>query len=243
MGATSDVFVRLEQGAEALCGRLRRLGFRAEGTLSAGQIHGLLAERSEREGGGCALLLGTDLPEAKLASTLAAAGAALREGSVTGIAVGPLADAARQRLRDAGVSLALPRGFDDEALRFQVNRAFLAARAPGPARRELRAPFPWRATVRVGGRRKEAFVYNLSSGGAFLATARPSPGGASLELELPWPGGSLTLAARVVHTQVPGNLRAERAPLGMGVRFEDLVAARRAELLAAVTERSRALAV
>jgi hypothetical protein len=235
----SQVLVRQDGGAEALCGRLIGLGYRAEVVVSAGQLHALLAadEAAPR-----ALLLAADLPEAPLASALAAAGPALREGRVTGIAMGPWpAEPLRERLREAGFVLALPRGFEDETLRFQINRAFLAARPPGAARRELRAPFAWRATVRADERRKEAFVYSLSRGGAYLATARPSLPGARIALELPLGGQLCALPAVVVHTHVPGNLASPRAPHGMGVRFEALRAAWDGELAALVAERSRAL--
>jgi hypothetical protein len=237
----SQVLVRQDGRAEALCERLSHLGYPAEVVASASQLHGLLsgAEPAHR-----ALLLATALPEGPLASTLAAAGPALREGRVTGIAMGPKPAAAlRERLHELGFSLALPPRFDDATLRFQINRAFLAARPPGPARRELRAPFAWRATVRVGERRKGTLVYSLSRGGAYLATARPSPPGARIVVELPLSGALRALPARVVHTHVPGNLCSARAPHGMGVRFQALCAELEDELASLVSDRSRALLV
>ncbi len=217
---TAQVLVRAGAGAEALCARLARLGFRAEHVVCADRLHSALEERAA---GVRALLLAADLPDAGLATSLAAAAPALREGRVTGVALGtPPGPETADRFREAGFSLVLRRPLSDAVLRFQINRAFLRARCPGTPRCELRAPFDWRVSVRAGDRRKEAFLYSLSLGGAFLETARPSPGGARVAVELPVHGTLHALEATVVHTNVPGNLRSDRGPLGMGVRFDPL---------------------
>ena len=70
------------------------------------------------------------------------------------------------------------------------------------------------------GRSKAASVYTVSSSGAFLATPAPSPRGAQIAIELPVPGLRGRLKARVVMTNVPGNLQHKNLPVGMGVRFE-----------------------
>ncbi|MCC6642692.1 MAG: PilZ domain-containing protein [Deltaproteobacteria bacterium] len=123
------------------------------------------------------------------------------------------------RLRAAGTELALWEPYDDARLRFQINRS-LAAPEQESVRREQRAPTDWRARVRGGGREKEALVYSVSPGGAFLATPRPSMRGAQVCIELPLPAGSLSLEGRVLYTNVPGNLRRSDLPIGMGVVFD-----------------------
>jgi hypothetical protein len=228
----------VDPAAEALVARLRRLGFHPDVKVCASALGAALANPEARG----ALLVSAGAPVDRLDATLAAAGPALRAGRVVGLVVGEPATATAERLRDAGFALRLPAAADDGLLRFQVNRAFVAARAGGAPRCELRAPFGWRVGVRVGPRAKEASLYSLSTGGAFLETARPSPTGAACEVELPLPGGPRALAARVVHTNVPGNLHRPEAPLGMGVHFraapeplrralERLVAQRGAELV------------
>ena len=69
---------------------------------------------------------------------------------------------------------------------------------------------------------KRAAIYSLSTGGAFLETPRPSLSGAQVEVSFLTPDGELTLAARVLYTNTPGNLSQPKLPLGMAVRFEDL---------------------
>jgi len=71
-----------------------------------------------------------------------------------------------------------------------------------------------------GGREKEALVYSVSPGGAFLATPRPSMRGARVSVQLPLPAGNLSLDGRVLYTNVPGNLQRPDLPVGMGVAFD-----------------------
>jgi hypothetical protein len=67
---------------------------------------------------------------------------------------------------------------------------------------------------------KSASLYTLSAGGAFVETPRPAPRKAPVSLELVMPDRDLGIEARVVYTNVPGNLRRENLPVGMGIRFE-----------------------
>lgn len=135
------------------------------------------------------------------------------------VAVGPAPDeSVRAALREAGVDRALWEPYDDGTLRFIVNEELLEE-DEFRARGEQRVPTTLLARVEVGGRLKDALVYNLSVTGAYLETPRPSMRGARLVLELPIPDGDVRVGAEVVYTNVPGNLQRSALPLGMGVRF------------------------
>ena len=147
----------------------------------------------------------------------------LDDEHTTILAGGPYpSDTMRDELRNAGITLACFEPIDDAALRFQVNRCFVVAAEPpsAKARSALRAPLGWPVQVQIGARRKEGSLYDLSNGGAFIETERPSLSGARVELLLPLGDGSVAVPGEVVHTNVPGNLRKARAPIGMGIRFD-----------------------
>lgn len=227
--------------ASPLRRRLRGLGFCVRQIGEPGELP-LLTNRADLPSR--ALLLDTGLPPARISAFLAPLSRLLAAGEMSGLAVGRApATVLRERLREAGVSLALWLPFDDRTLRFQVNRAFLRTRSEGPARAELRAPLPWRVILRAGERRREAHLYNLSQGGAFLETARSSVVGARLEVELQLAGGRASLSADVRHTNVTGNLLRPQLPIGMGVRFRDPDPAIRRDLAEIVVQRNRDLLV
>jgi len=168
----------------------------------------------------------------------------LDEGDLVGLVFGERpAPEASESFEQLGFTLTLWQPFDDHTLRFQLNRAFLRGRRMGAARTELRVPMDCRARVSGGHRSKEAFVYSLSRRGAFLATPRPSATGARVEVNLMLPDRQLTLPARVMHTNVPGNLQRACAPIGMGVRFLDPSPHVQLELDRIVESRHRALIV
>jgi hypothetical protein len=98
-------------------------------------------------------------------------------------------------------------------------------------------------TIRAGGRRKEARLYNLSQRGAFLETARPSMVGAEIEVGFQLPDGPSSLPASVLHTNVTGNLRRPHLPIGMGIRFTDPSPSISDDLGRIVVQRSRDLVV
>ncbi|HVP31821.1 MAG TPA: PilZ domain-containing protein [Myxococcota bacterium] len=189
-----------------------------------------------------AALLPPDLPVADLRGALAA----LRDRAarrLVFLAVGARPEAeGLARLRDAGVELSVWNPIDDGVLRFQLNRA-VSSFSGESLRRELRAPTDWRVRFFSGGRPKDATLYSLSAGGAFLSTQRPSLRGAEVAVELPLPAESIAVRGRVLYTNVPGNLMRPSLPLGMAVEFralgEDVVDSIRRS----VAERSLALVV
>jgi hypothetical protein len=162
--------------------------------------------------------------------------------SLSGIVFGPRPTAQlRAYLAELGFMLALWRPFDDNALRFQINRALAGGPRMGPTRRELRVPMDCHARVTSGNRAKDAIIYSLSQSGAFLATPCPSAKGARVEVDLQLPDRPLSLSARVMHTNVPGNLQRPGAPVGMGVRFLDASHHAQHELACVVEARRRTL--
>jgi hypothetical protein len=83
-------------------------------------------------------------------------------------------------------------------------------------------------------------VYNLSTGGAYLETMRPSQVGIKVAVEMPLPWNTLDLEAEVVSTNVTGNLRKENLPRGMGVKFLGLSKSNEVVLAKYVDERAQA---
>lgn len=219
--------------------RLRTLGFlavRAKTPEEALQ----LAESPRYDF--AAALLPFDLPAADLRGALSS----LRDRAsrrLACVAVGTRPDAeGLSRLRDAGVELAVWNPIDDGVLRFQLNRA-VSSFAGESLRRELRAPTDWRVRFLAGGRSKDATLYSLSAGGAFLSTQRPSTRGADVAVELPLPAESVAVRGRVLYTNVPGNLMKGTLPLGMAVQFAGVGADVVDSIRHAVAERALALVV
>jgi Tfp pilus assembly protein PilZ len=152
--------------------------------------------------------------------------------------------AGRERLRQAGVPLALFDPVDTHTLRFQLNRALAGRRLSSARRRTVRAPSDRPAGVQLAARRKEGRLYSVSATGAFVAIDQPTVARTRIDLEVSLPDtGLLTLPARVVMTNVPGNLARTSLPWGMGVQFEDVDEAASVALLVYAQERFRKLAV
>jgi CheY-like chemotaxis protein len=127
----------------------------------------------------------------------------------------------QEELRRAGVEFALWNPFDDAALRFVLNEAVQDPSA-GESRHVLRAPTTMLARVFSAAGQKAALVYNLSEGGAYLETLRPTSAKGHIRVEIPLPTGTVTLEAQVVTTNVPGNIQKANLPMGMGVEFTDV---------------------
>jgi hypothetical protein len=126
-----------------------------------------------------------------------------------------------EELHGAGVEFALWEPFDDAALRFVLNEAHQDPNS-GESRNVPRAPTAMLARVFSAAGQKAALVYNLSEQGAFLETLRPTSAKGHVRVELPLPAGTVTLAARVVTTNVPGNIQKPNLPMGMGVEFTEV---------------------
>jgi hypothetical protein len=146
--------------------------------------------------------------------------------------------AARQRF--------LLKPFHERELRFVLNRALFDpdrnffGRDKNKVRHELRAPTTLGARIVVSGREKPALVYNLSVGGCYLETLRPTLVGGALEVALPLPEGEFRVAGRVVLTNVPGNLERANLPRGMAIEFLRVAPEAREAIQHYVLERARA---
>jgi len=170
----------------------------------------------------CVVMIPTDFHHDKLKKALKSLCAASSSSEVMLVSVGRQpTPAKRKELKSAGLKLALWEPYDEGTLRFQLNRA-LGGDRDHHKRRTLRVPTYLLARVFVGGRTKDAVVYSLSEGGAFLETQRASMEGAQLSLELRLPGGPIETQGGVLFSNVPGNLQRPNLPLGMGLRFTDI---------------------
>lgn len=205
--------------AWALAERASKLGFRVVRSKTPEEAIALRAERGFQFG---AVLIDSQFPATDLRNALEAIRSRLESSELAFIATGPCPDdETRARLKDGGVELALWDPIGDHTLRFQLNRA-LANIHPNFMRGEPRVPTDWRVCVFMGGRQKSADVYSISRGGAFLATPQPSMFGSEIAVEFPLPTGRTTMDARVIYTNVPGNLKSPKLPNGMAVRFNAL---------------------
>lgn len=200
--------------------RIREMGYRLLPTKTPDQAERLLVDHGSEIG---AMVIPVDLPAFDLGAALRFLRRLEPTGELTFVAAGCCADAdGRRLLRSAGVELALWNPVDDHTLRFQINRALAESEIVLGNRQALRAPTDWPAIVWAGQRCKSARIYAISADGAYLSTMRPSLPNAPLGLEFPLPSGRVRVNARVVSTNVPGNLLRRQLPLGMAVRFEDL---------------------
>jgi len=234
LGAESPPMQRLSQ-------RIARLGYRTLPAKTPEQAHVLLRISRSMIG---AVVLPPELPVLDLRRALCFMSALVFGSELVFLAAGPPpVSEERRRLRDAGVGLALFDPVDEATLRFQVNRALAGSLVVRGRRGALRAPGAWPVRVRVGSRCKETSLYDLSSSGAWLVTEAPSPRSSRVQVELPRELGGAALPARVVRTNVPGNLRQWNLPLGMSVVFEDPPLETEAAIHLWAEERLRALAV
>ncbi len=142
-------------------------------------------------------------------------------------------------LRRAGVHFALFDPFTDEELRFVVNEAHHAG-SPDVPRVDQRVPTHMRARVTTKTGERVAVVCNLSTVGSYLATPRPALRGGSVHVMFPLDDGEIEVTGLVMWNNVPGNLRRQNAPVGMGVRFTDVPPEAKAALERFIGERAKA---
>jgi hypothetical protein len=175
------------------------------------------------EGGGAAHVVFLPMhPGPRLARLLDAVRQASRRSGVSFVAVGrrPSAEE-REILRLAGVGTCLQDPVAESQLRFAVNQAGYEDR-DGRCRKSVRVPTALAARVIGGMGAREALVYSLSEGGAYLETPRVTVAGAQLTLQLPLPAGTVSVDAHVLYHNVVGNLQQENLATGMGVEFIDM---------------------
>ncbi len=182
------------------------------------------------------------VPSSRVSEPLAEELAALRAAApsrLRGAVVGPRPSHLEVKgFRAAGFEYGAFDPCTDSELRCVLN---LTLYDPGgwKSRTEMRVPTPLQARISARGREKTARLYTLSLSGAFLATERPLMDGASLRVEVPLPSGPVTLQARVVWSNVPGNLLQPNTPLGMGVHFVRVPAEEGEAIAFYVDERER----
>jgi len=221
--------------------RLRRMGYRAMRAKTPEQAFALVEEARHCV---AAALIPPDLAVANLRAALDSMSARAPGGAIGWVLTGPCPNEdVLSEMRDAGVKLALWEPLDDARLRFQVNRALAGVDTALLRRNAMRAPLEVPAQIIQAGRSKEARVYTLSLGGVYLETTRPAMRGATIDVELDmWPSPIRTRGV-VGYTSVPGNLKKNNLPVGMGVRFEGLDEGGASRIRRAVAEVSLQLAV
>lgn len=228
---------------ELLRARLGRMGYRAIPAKTPDQARALLRVAGSRVG---AVIVPSDLPVMNLRSALLSL-RTLASQELVFLAAGRAPDEdGRQRLREAGVELAVFDPCDPHTLRFQANRALAGdARRLRDRRRTVRAPADWPVVIHAGGGRvKEGRVYSISPSGAFVAVQQPSMPRSRVRLDLALPAGArVSAAARVVMTNVPGNVMRRSLPFGMGVQFDQLSEPDSVALLVYAQERFRSLSL
>ena len=226
-----DRLARLEQVLESLGHPVARVESRSG-------AHALLIDRGDAR---AAVVCG-DISERDAAAEIGALRSLAPSRPLTVLALGPRPDlAARQRLRAAGVDLALDEAMDPHVLRFQINRAL--APPDAPPRRATRAPIDLEVEIRTGFQRRLERVYTLSASGAYLLTDQPLRRGRRLTVDLPVGMLRPRARARVVLSNPAESPAHPGLPPGMAVAFSGLDGPAAAVFDRLVAERLAALAL
>jgi len=228
---------------ELLRARLGRMGYRAVPAKTPDQARSFLRVAGPRVG---AVVIPSDLPVMNLRGALASLRMLGGGDDLVFLAGGrDPGPEGRRKLRDAGVELAIFDPCDTHTLRFQVNRALSGHKRLRGRRRTVRAPADWPVVIHTGsGRVKEGRIYSISASGAFVTVQQPCMTRARVSLDLAVPqSGRVAATARVVMTNVPGNVMRRNLPFGMGVQFENLSEAVSVSLLVYAQERFRSLSL
>jgi hypothetical protein len=167
----------------------------------------------------------TQRPPAELKKLLKSMRKAHRRTGGRFVGVGERPSAAeRKLLESAGVEVCLSDPIGDAQLRFALNQAGYQSQE-GRSRSGARVPTALVASIVTGTGEREAFVYSLSAGGAYMETNRPTMAGGRLKISLPLPAATIAVDARALYNNVLGNLQQENLGVGMGVEFVELDAA------------------
>jgi hypothetical protein len=224
-----------EKDHDLLAGRLVLLGVRPLRATSADEAAALISRQRE----GVRVALAPSTLTANRVGDLARMSQAAGPRGLRVVVVGERPSPADYaRLRAGGAALCVWNPFTDAELRFVVNLA-LYDRTRGEVRQQVRVPTNLMARFRSGAGEKPALVYNLSTGGAYLETPRATMVGAAIQVTFPLPDGAVTVEARVVSTNVPGNLERQKLPRGMGVEFQNLAELPREAIAKYVAQRLR----
>jgi hypothetical protein len=205
-----------EISLDALTERLRALQHHAIRAKNADEALGLAHGNAVG-----AVVLPSDLPRVDAAALVRALRAGATGQGMTFLCAGPEPRPdVRDELRAIGLRIALWEPFDDALLRYQMNRA-LASMAGRRPRAALRVPCNVPARARTGEREKPGRVYTLSERGLFFETPRAAMRGVEVAMELRIGAQVLPALGRVALSNVPGNLRNPRLPVGIGVCFTE----------------------
>jgi diguanylate cyclase (GGDEF)-like protein len=126
-------------------------------------------------------------------------------------------DAARLRIREAGVDWVLWAPFNDAELRYVI-RSAMTLREDLAKRRVVRVPVDLTAKITAGDRREMSVLSSLSAGGAFVEMSDPLRYGSSLRIEINLGRDRFRGFARVVHVQAEDPDRPNE-PSGVGIAF------------------------
>lgn len=228
---------------ELLRSRLVRVGYRVVPAKTPEMAYSLLQVAGSRVG---AAVVPADLPVVNLGAALESMRRLVPGGELTLLAAGrDPGPEGRERLRRAGVRIAIFDPIDLHALRFQVNRALAGSRLPTRGRRGTqRAPADWQVVALAAGRQKEGRMYSISPTGGYVVVSHPWMVKSRVELRGTMPDGTeLQAVGRVVMTNVPGNVMRRSLPFGMGIRFEQVSEATSIALLMWANQRAEKLAI
>jgi len=200
--------------------RLLELGVDVLYATNADEAALLADQESHRLG---AVLAPTSFDAETFDQVLARVCSRLGAGARSLVVVGAEPDAALlERLRSQGVRWRLFDPYDERDLRFVVAIA-MSIDHDGERRKSVRIPTGISTTVFMGRHRKEVVVYDLSAGGAYLATPHPFQEGSRLSVEIPLPNGMVVRGrAQVMSARTEDAATRSHLPEGMGVAFAGL---------------------
>ena len=186
-----------------------------------------------------ALVVPGSLPLALLDDLLDRIGPQLWAGAAAVVVVDPPADRARLRaLRDRELSWVVNEPYDAAEFRFVVAAALATDDSLDP-RSGLRVPISMPVMLTESGVRRDAFVRNLSVGGAYIAIPEAPAPRTRIGVELAIGERALAVSADVAYRQTEGASGRAVGESGMGIAFRGLGDAQRATIAGFIGERIR----